>query len=482
MNIFIITLAKYIFMVLAIIFAYQNVKFVYGERHEVTYDIFDLSNRQFAVNLIFILVAGFVSLLASSNSGTSFIFYIELLGVFVLGRIVLKRIFKYSCPIMFNNMLFLGSLGLIMLHRISFELSHAQLVYFAVGMLAMVLVYFGLKVFKKLLPFTYVFLVLSYVLITLPFFFGKESYGSLNWVNIGGIAFQPSELVKITYTFFLGTFFARKMDLKRIIIGIIFTVTLIGVLVLQNDFGASLMFFTLFMMMMYVASGSKFLFGLGYASVAGASVIAYNVISHIQVRFDIWQNPYAYPLGQGYQLLQSIFAITTYAPFGIGLYNGDPRSIPVVESDVIFSAIAEEFGIFVALIIISCYAVIFYRGIHIALRVRKKEYSLIALGLSVILLFQTFLIIGGITKFIPLTGVTLPFVSYGGTSLVVSSILIGVLQFIHQYSLLEEDDDDEYGDEYNAEYDEEYDAEYDEEYDEEYDDDEYYDEEYLDYE
>ncbi len=482
MNIFIITLAKYIFMVLAIIFAYQNVKFVYGERHEVAYDIFDLSNRQFAVNLIFILVAGFVSLLASNDSGTTFIFYCELLGVIVLARVVLKRIFKFSCPIMFNNMFFLGSLGLIMLHRISFKISHAQLVYSTVGILAMVLVYFGLKLFKKLVPFTYVFLILSYGLITLPFFFGKESYGSLNWVNIGGIAFQPSELVKITYTFFLGTFFSRKMDLKRVIFGIIFTVSLIGVLVFQNDFGASLMFFTIFMMMMYVASGSKFLFALGYVSVAGASVIAYKFISHIQVRFDIWQNPYAYPLGQGYQLLQSIFAITTYAPFGIGLYNGDPKSIPVVESDVIFSAIAEEFGIIIALIIISCYAVMFYRGIHIALRVRRKEYSLIALGLSIILLFQTFLIIGGITKFIPLTGVTLPFVSYGGTSLVVSAVLVGILQFIHQYSLLEDDLDD-YNDSDVDEYYEDYsEDEYEYEYEEDYDDDEYYDEEYIDYE
>ncbi len=470
MNLFIITLAKYIFMFLGLIFAYQNVKFVYGERNEVRYDIFDLSNRQFAVNLIFILVAGFVSLLASGNSGETFIFYCELLGVFVVGRIALKRVFKYSCPIMFNNMFFLGSIGLIMLHRIGFEISQAQLVYFAVGMLGMVIVYFGLKIFKELVPFTYVFLILSYGIIVLPFFFGEKSSGSLNWVNIGGISFQPSELVKITYTFFLGTFFSRNMNLKRIIVGIILTVLLIGVLVFQNDFGGSLMFFTLFMMMMYVASGSKFLFGLGYVAVACASVIAYNFISHIQVRFDIWQNPFAYPLGQGYQLLQSIFAITTYAPFGIGLYNGDPKSIPVVESDLLFSAITEEFGIIIGLIIISLYAVMFYRGIHIALRVRKKEYSLIALGLSVILLFQTFLIIGGITKFIPLTGVTLPFVSYGGTSLVVSSILIGILQFIHQYSLLEDelDDDDEYYDE-NTEYEDEY-------------EDEYYDEEYIDYE
>ncbi len=473
MNLFIITLAKYIFLVLALIFAYQNVKFVYGERNDVSYNIFDLSNRQFAVNLIFILLAGVVSLVASENSGQTFMFYTELLGVFVVGKVVLKRVFKFSCPILFNNMFFLASIGLIMLHRISFKTAHAQLVYFAVAMLAMVLVYYGLKLFKNLVLFRYAFLALSFILITLPFFFGEESSGSLNWISFKGISLQPSELVKITYTFFLATYFARRIDLKRVIVSIGLTVLLIGVLVFQNDFGASLMFFTLFMMIMYVATGSKFLFCLGYASVAVASVFAYNFASHIRVRFEIWQNPYAYPLGQGYQLLQSIFAITTYAPFGIGLYNGDPKSIPVVESDVIFSAISEEFGIIIGLILITIYAIMFYRGIHISLRVRRKELSYIALGLSTIFLFQTFLIIGGITKFIPLTGVTLPFVSYGGTSLVVSSVLIAILQFIHQYSLLEgeiDEADEEYFD------DEEY---YD--YEDDYED-EYYDEEYVDYE
>ncbi len=481
MNLFIITLAKYIFMVLAIIFAYQNVKFVYGERYEVAYNIFELSNRQFGVNLIFVLLAGVVSLLAADNSGQTFIFYCELLGVLILGRIVLKRIFKFSCPIMFNNMFFLVSIGLIMLHRISYKTSHAQLVYFAVGILAMVLVYFGLKLIKKLVPLRYVFLVLSYGVLVLPFFWGIESSGSLNWVSIGGISFQPSEFVKVIYTFFLGTFFAKKVSLKRTIVSIGLTIMLICVLVFQNDFGASLMFFTLFMMMMYVATGSKALFLLGYGALSVASVVAYNFMSHIRVRVEIWQNPYAYPLGQGYQLLQSKFAITTHAPFGTGLYNGDPKSIPVVESDVIFSAIAEEFGIIVALIIIASYAVMFYRGIHIALRVRRKEYSYIALGLSTILLFQTFLIIGGITKFIPLTGVTLPFVSYGGTSLVVSAVLIGILQFIHQYSLLEDDLEEELDDEYIYD---DYDQDYEDDY-YEYEDGEegeYFDEEYVEYE
>lgn len=470
MSLFVITLAKYIFMILAIIFAYQNVKFVYGERNDVYYDIFDLSNRQFIVNLIFVLVAGIVSLIASENSGEAFVFYVELLGVLIVGKIVLKKVYKFSCPILFNNMLFLASIGLIMLNRISFETGHAQLVYLAIGILVMILVYFGLKVFKNLVAFRYVFLLLSFGLIILPFFSGLKSLGSLNWATIGGFTFQPSELVKITYTFFLGTYFAKKVTFKRTIASILITVALILVLVVQNDFGASLMFFTLFMMMMYVATDSKTLFALGYGAVIFASVLAYHFISHIRVRVDIWQNPFEYPLGQGYQILQSIFAITTFAPFGTGLYNGDPTVIPVVESDMIFSAIAEEFGIIVVLVIITLYAVMFYRGIHIALRVRRKEYSYIALGLTTIFLFQAFLIIGGVTKLIPLTGVTLPFVSFGGTSFVVSSILLGVLQFIHQQSLLEDYDDYE---------EEEYEGE---SYGYDSDDSDYYDEDYIDYE
>ncbi len=473
MNLFIITLAKYIFMILGLIFVYQNVKFIYGERYEVGYNIFDLSNRQFAVNLIFVLVAGFVSMLAAENSGQTFLFYCELLGVLIIGKVVLKRVFRYGCPILFNNMFFLVSIGLIMLNRIKFETAHAQLVYFSIGLLAMVIAYIGLRYITNLVMFRYVFLGLSFFLLLLPFFYGESSYGSLNWVSIGGFSFQPSELVKLTFVFYLATYFAKKVTLRRTFVSIGVSIALILILVLQNDFGASLMFFTIFMMIMYVATGSKTLFGLGYGSVAVASVIAYNLIDHIKVRVDIWQNPYDYPLGQGYQLLQSIYAITTYAPFGTGLYNGDPKSIPVVESDLIFSAISEEFGAIIALVIISVYMVIFYRGVHIALRVRKKEYSYIALGFTIILLFQTFLIIGGITRFIPLTGVTMPFVSYGGTSLVVSSLILGVLQYLHQYSLINEEnyDDDNPNDYYT------YDDGYDEDYYDEYDD-----EEYLDYE
>ncbi len=470
MNLFIITLAKYIFTLLGIIFVYQNVKFIYGERYEVQYNIFDLSNRQFAINLIFVLVAGFVSLLAAENSGETFLFYSELLGVLIIGRVVLKRLFRYGCPILFNNVFFLVSIGLIMLNRIRFTTAHAQLVYFTIGIMAMVIAYIGLKYIKNLVMFRYVFLALSFILLLMPFFYGESSFGSLNWVSIGGFSFQPSELVKLTFVFYLATYFAKKVTMKRTFVSIGVSISLILILVLQNDFGASLMFFTIFMMIMYVATGSKGLFALGYSAVAVASFVAYHFIDHIKVRVDIWLNPYNYPLDQGYQILQSIYAITTYAPFGTGLYNGDPKSIPVVESDLIFSAISEEFGAIIGLAMISMYMVIFYRGVHIALRVRKKEYSYIALGFTIILLFQTFLIIGGITKFVPLTGVTMPFVSYGGTSLVVSLLIIGVLQYLHQYSLIYEenyDDDDNYPNEY---------YEYDDGYDE------YYDEEYLDYE
>ncbi len=451
MELFLITVAKYIFLILTVAFMYQNVKFIYGERYEVSYNIFHLSNRQFIVNLMFILVAGFVSLVVSENPAQSFLFYVELLGVFIVGKILLQRIFKYGCPILFNNMLFLTSIGLIMLNRIDFETAHAQLVYSALGIFAMVLVFFAMKLLKDLVLLRYLFLAVSIMFLILPFFYGVESYGSLNWARIYGFAFQPSEIVKLTYCFFLATYFAKEVSMKRTIISIAISVGLILILVVQNDFGASLMFFTLFMMIMYTATGSIPLFALGYGATAVASLVAYQFIGHIQTRVEVWQNPFDYPLGQGYQVLQSMFAITSYAPFGTGFYNGTPSFIPVVESDMIYSIISEEFGIIVGLMILSIYIIMFYRGIHIALRVRKKEYSYIALGLTVIFLFQTCLIIGGVTKFIPLTGVTMPFVSYGGTSFVVSSMLIGVLQFIHQYSLLE--DSEEHIDGY---YDEEY--------------------------
>jgi len=213
----------------------------------------------------------------------------------------------------------------------------------------------------------------------------------------------------------------------------------IMILVLERDLGAALILAITYLFMLYVAtSKSLYLFGgLGAASVA--SFVGYQLFSHVKVRVNAWLNPWADITGDGYQVTQSLFAIGTGGWFGLGLGRGLPSSIPVVKSDFIFSAIGEELGGIFALCIILIYLNLFISFINIALMQRDMFYKLIALGLSIIFIFQVFLCIGGATKFIPSTGVTLPLISNGGSSIIYIMILFSVMQGLCMINQIEDD-------------------------------------------
>jgi cell division protein FtsW (lipid II flippase) len=196
-----------------------------------------------------------------------------------------------------------------------------------------------------------------------------------------------------------------------------------------------------FMVMLYIATGNPFLFAGGFAVASVASVAAFRLFSHVRVRVAAWSDPFADISGIGFQIAQSWFAIGSWGIAGSGLTLGIPTAIPVVESDFIFAAICEEFGGIFAVGLIGIMLVIFYRGMHIALRSERRYYALLAAGFSSILAFQSFLILGGVTKLIPLTGVTLPFISAGGSSVVVCLLMIGILQWIYSYYRYNEDEE-----------------------------------------
>jgi cell division protein FtsW (lipid II flippase) len=189
-----------------------------------------------------------------------------------------------------------------------------------------------------------------------------------------------------------------------------------------------------FMVMLYISTGNAFMFFGGMASFSAASVVAYNMFAHVRVRVLAWSDPWSHINLEGYQITQSLFAIGTYGFIGIGLTRVIAINIPDVQTDFIFAAICEEFGGIFAIGLIGVYIMIFYRGSHIALRCEKRYYSLLAAGFTSMLAFQTFVILGGVTKFIPMTGVTLPFISYGGSSIVVSILMMGILQWVYMYN------------------------------------------------
>ena len=206
---------------------------------------------------------------------------------------------------------------------------------------------------------------------------------------------------------------------------------IVGSMVYQKDLGGALIFFVVYFIVLYCATGRIFWILSGGVLLLGAGAASFKLFYHVKVRIQTWINPWKDPSGGGYQVLQSLFAIASWGFLGSGLGRGMPGKIPVVERDFIFSAICEEFGAFFGICIIVLFATLFIMGIRIALKGDKHFNILLALGFTVLIGFQFFLIVGGVIKLIPLTGVTMPFISYGGTSVIVSLVIVGILQWVN---------------------------------------------------
>jgi peptidoglycan glycosyltransferase len=257
---------------------------------------------------------------------------------------------------------------------------------------------------------------------------GRTSYGATNWIQIAGISIQPSEFVKLLFVFGIAGLLAKNTGFKHIcIISILAGVTVI-ILVLQRDLGGALIFFVTYIFMLYAATTRPLYLLSGLAGGSLAAVVAYRLFDHVRVRVLAWQDPFGYIDKEGYQITQSLFAIGTGGWFGMGLNRGLPTNIPVVDSDFVFSAISEEMGGVIAICIILIYASCFVMFLNIALEQEEVFYRLLAIGFAVMFAFQVILSIGGVIKFIPSTGVTLPLISMGGSSVLSVVLLFMILQ------------------------------------------------------
>ena len=319
-------------------------------------------------------------------------------------------------------------LGFIMLYRFSPDTAISQIKYFALGNVALVsfmLFTYRVHVGNKM---SYVLMGLGCALLLLPIFFGVETFGAKNWIIIRGYSLQPSELVKIILIFVFASQFTAKHRFSDKLPTFIFTGAAILLVVLQKDLGGALLYFYIFMFMYYIAASDWIVVSLaGIAAVAG-SIISYRLFSHVRVRIEAWKNPWGDIENKGYQIAHSLIAISSGGLVGTGLGLGSPQIVPASKTDFIFTALCEEFGIIAGLCIIALYAMIAIRGATTALRSKNSYKALLAFGATVALTLQAFTIMGGVIKMIPLTGVTLPFISYGGSSMVVSMALIGVIE------------------------------------------------------
>lgn len=256
---------------------------------------------------------------------------------------------------------------------------------------------------------------------------GIYKYGARNWVGLGPVSVQPSEFMKPVLILCLASGFSNRPRFARCIPTIGFAALCCGVLLAEKDLGAVLLYFLTTVFMYYVATSNAFISLSGLGMGAAAAVIAYRALPYVQDRVAIWQNPWSDPQESGYQLIQSLIAIGSGGLFGMGLGMGMPRDIPLYHSDFIFASITEEFGLIFAIGLLAVYVLIIMRGLIVAFNARTSFHSLAAFGLVIMLGLQTMLIVGGNTKLLPLSGVTLPLVCYGGSSLVSTFFSMGLL-------------------------------------------------------
>ena len=323
----------------------------------------------------------------------------------------------------------LCSIGLITLTAIckSEETPRSQAIYAGVGVVAMFVgagLIRGLSHWKKAAPLLMLVCVLA---LLSPWVVGEWYQGARNWVHLGPLSGQPSEFMKPVLIVILAAGFANRPRFARCLPTIAFAAVCCAILLTERDLGALLLYFLTTVLMYYVASSNAALSLAGLGMGAGAAVIAYQAFPYVQDRVAIWRNPWSDPLDDGYQIVRGLIAIGSGGLFGMGLGLGMPRNVPLYHSDFIFTSIAEEFGLIFSICLMAVYVLIIMRGMIVAMNARTSFHSLTAFGLVIIMGLQALLIIGGNTKLLPLTGVTLPLVSYGGYSLVSSLFSMGVL-------------------------------------------------------
>ena len=355
---------------------------------------------------------------------------VPLAGAFTTG--FLPRLFPVD-KLLLSLTNFLCALGLLVLYDTNPTYAYHQSIYYFVGLAAMVVCIYLIRVGRSFRLLVWPMMLLSLVLLVLPLFIGKETYGAKNWFYVGGISVQPSEIVKLTLIIVISRFMADR----RLIPWLGFSVACLGVLMLQADLGTALLYYGVALMLYFASSGNPVLMLCGIGGGVGAALLGYQKFAHVKKRVAIWLDPWSDYDNAGYQLIQSLMAIASGGVLGVGLGLGSPTTIPVYHTDFIFSVICEQFGMLFGSCVLLMYVAIIWRGTSIAMAARTRFHGLLAMGCTAMLGLQTFIIIGGVIKLIPLTGVTMPFVSYGGTSLVACLCLIGLIQGV---SSVNEDD------------------------------------------
>ena len=359
------------------------------------------------------------------------VFYCLQVVFFLCFILVYRAFYPRASRLLVNNMCMLLCVGFIMLTRLSYERAVRQFIIAALSAVVAWLIPAVVRRAGFLSKIPWAYAAVGIFLLAAVCVVGNTSFGAQLSISIGGFSIQPSEFVKILYVLFAAGMLSRSVKLKNVAVTTAAAAVHVLILVLSRDLGSALLFFLTYLFMLYAATSDLRWMGAGLLGGSLAAAAAYQFFSHVQSRVLAWRDPWSDIDNKGYQITQSLFAIGTGSWFGLGLYEGMPRRIPVVEKDFIFAAISEEMGALFALCVLLICLGCFLQFVLLAGRLENMFCKLTAFGLGTMYIVQVFLTVGGVIKFIPSTGVTLPLVSYGGSSLLSTFILFGVIQGLY---------------------------------------------------
>jgi cell division protein FtsW (lipid II flippase) len=360
-------------------------------------------------------------------------------GLITATQILIRKFYSQGDKFLITFACILSVIGIAIIYRLDTSVAIKQLIWFAAGIVAFIALVAAIPDVSNFAKYKKVYLIATLLIMPMALLANQEVNGATNWVTIGGFGFQPSEFGKITFVIYLAAALKEyedknniREDLRQLWQPALVVMFALGCLVLQKDLGSALIFFGIAITMLYVATGKKKYAILTFISFIVGAFLAYKLFPHVRQRILVWKNPWEYSSTTGYQIVQGLYSISSGGMFGSGLGQGYPGFVPVNTSDLIFAVICEELGMVFGLGIMIIYFLFFYRGMRAAFRVKDKFSQLNTIGFSAMIACQVLVIIGGVFAVIPLTGITLPLISYGGSSILTMFFALAILQKISE--------------------------------------------------
>lgn len=427
MRTYILALTKYGITALVVVYTILAFAVLFQKRRSM---LQLLSFLQAVCLFLFQLLSYFTLWIALRDVGYLFFCAIQLV-VFLAAAVMYRALYPRAYMPLFNNMCMMLSIGLVILSRLGFDQAIKQFI-IATGSLVLAVVLPMLRgSFYMLKKPKYLYAFAGIVMLAIVMMMGATTLGAQITWTIAGLTFQPSEFVKILYLLFLASTLKDAQSLRDVFVVAVFAAAHVLVLIGSTDLGGGLIFYIVFLFVVYYATHKGYFLAGGFGAAALAAVVLYHRFSHIRQRVQAFLDPWSLIDSIGYQVTQSLFAISAGGMFGSGLGQGSPEKIPFAESDFIFASLSEEFGMIVGICVIALCLNCFLMMMSLSMKFADKFYRLLAYGIGILYGAQSFLTLGGETKFIPLTGVTLPFISYGGSSILSMTILFTIVQIMY---------------------------------------------------